>query len=50
MENTKCASEYNELLDCLEKYDRNWGKCQDQLKLFRFCYYQKDDIIDTQKK
>ncbi|VWU50029.1 conserved protein, unknown function [Hepatocystis sp. ex Piliocolobus tephrosceles] len=42
-EDMKCENEYNVLLDCLDKFDRNWSKCQTELKVFRLCYNNKNE-------
>ncbi|CRG98032.1 conserved Plasmodium protein, unknown function [Plasmodium gallinaceum] len=49
IENTKCESEYNILLECLDKYDRNWRKCQEELKIFKGCYNENNKIIIDRK-
>lgn len=41
IEQTKCENEYDILLNCLDKHDRNWGKCQNELKTFRKCYTER---------
>ncbi|CAG9484714.1 conserved Plasmodium protein, unknown function [Plasmodium vivax] len=37
----KCESEYSALLECLDTFDRNWAKCQSELKTFRACYSEE---------
>ncbi|CRG98396.1 conserved Plasmodium protein, unknown function [Plasmodium relictum] len=49
IENTKCEKEYNTLLECLDRFDRNWGKCQEELKVFRECYNENNKIINSRK-
>ncbi|SBT75132.1 conserved Plasmodium protein, unknown function [Plasmodium ovale] len=48
MEKTKCERQYNQLLECLDDFDRNWGKCQEELKTFRLCYNKGNENKTTE--
>lgn len=50
IEQTQCENEYNILLTCLDRYDRNWGKCQNELKTFSKCYKEKKKETEEKKK
>eukprot|EP00871_Galdieria_phlegrea_P000787 jgi/Galph1/1709/GphlegSOOS_G374.1 len=33
-----CATVYRQLEDCLADNDRNWSRCQEQVKALKTCY------------
>ncbi|SBT74699.1 conserved Plasmodium protein, unknown function [Plasmodium malariae] len=49
-EKEKCENEYNVLLECLDKYDRKWPMCQNELKTFRACYNESEKNNTIEKK
>ncbi|CZT62665.1 hypothetical protein PFAG_01592 [Plasmodium falciparum Santa Lucia] len=49
IEQTKCAAQYNVLLECLDKNDRNWVKCQEPLKIFKNCYNENNKNNNNNK-
>eukprot|EP01040_Poterioochromonas_malhamensis_P015477 gene15476-17323_t len=38
IEKSKCAIPYHDLEECLGEYDRDWRKCQIQVKALRRCW------------
>ena len=47
LEKTGCAGLYEEVELCLAETDRDWSKCQQQLKTFQACF---DAYVDEQKR
>ncbi|SOV12885.1 conserved Plasmodium protein, unknown function [Plasmodium sp. gorilla clade G2] len=50
IEQTKCAAQYNVLLECLDRNDRNWVKCQEPLKIFKNCYNENNKNNKNENK
>lgn len=39
--NSKCSKQYFAFEDCLGEYDRNFSKCQDQIRILKLCWSNK---------
>jgi hypothetical protein len=37
IDNFACSRSYRNLEECLVQYDRNWSKCQEEVKLLQKC-------------
>ena len=37
IERNRCHEDYYKLEDCLAEYDRDWRKCQEQVKQLKLC-------------
>jgi len=49
IERSGCAKQYYLLEDCLGVSDRNWSKCQEQVKALKHCNSEKEQRTSAAK-